>query len=524
MAEGRVTLVRCWDSAILRHALATTLWVGLGGAARNGCAALCTSDRVLGVCEQERVTRVRAAGFNLNGLPDEALDELLRRCGRTRDEVAQYALGEPAAALDSDPRVLRLDHHFAHACAAFLTSPFETATIVVCDHQPPEVSVWEGTGGAITRVEWPWHGPGFAAVYSQCAQALGFAASAQEQRMEALARLEPAPRDARATPLFDFGTERLLLARNWQARIDGWLQAGTAAGGGPQAVAVAAALQARIGDLLLEFLAAVRHRNGTTGRLCVAGSLFYNSCFNARVRSAGLFDQVFVPINPGNAGLAVGAALHASGNARRPVTPFLGPSYDPEETKATLDNCKLNYVWMSEADTIAVSVDALRQGRLVGWFDGPMEWGPRALGGRSIVANPFAPHVLENLNRFLKHRDPWRGYALSGLEDAVRQHFEGPDTAPFMECDYVPKDRARFRHVLPSPSAAIRVHSAGGRAPMRFRNLLRAFGEATGVPILVNTSFNGFREPIVCSPRDAVRVFFGTGLDLLVLGQFVISK
>ena len=93
-----------------------------------------------------------------------------------------------------------------------------------------------------------------------------------------------------------------------------------------------------------------------------------------------------------------------------------------------------------------------------------------------------------------------------------------------MECDYVPKDRARFRHVLPSPSAAIRVHSAGGGAPMRFRNLLRAFGEATGVPILVNTSFNGFREPIVCSPRDAVRVFFGTGLDLLVLGQFVISK
>src|SRR5262249_53584004 len=143
---------------------------------------------------------------------------------------------------------------------------------------------------------------------------------------------------------------------------------------------------------------------------------------------------------------------------------------------------------------------------------------------RSIVANPFAPYVLDNLNRFLKQRDSWWGYAVSGLESVVHDHFEGPATSPFMECDFVPRDRERFRHILPGPRASVRVHTAGADAPPRFRALLAAFGEATGIPILVNTSFNGFHEPIVCSPRDAVRVFFGTGIDLLVLGQFVIHK
>ena len=153
-----------------------------------------------------------------------------------------------------------------------------------------------------------------------------------------------------------------------------------------------------------------------------------------------------------------------------------------------------------------------------------MEWGPRALGGRSILASPTAPFVLENLNRFLKRREPWRGYALSGLEAAVAEHFDGPARAPFMECDYRPKPGHPFAHVLPSPAADIRVQTVGAEAPWRFRRLLEAMGEATGLPFLVNTSFNGFHEPIVCSPRDAVRVFYGTGVDLMVIDQFVLRK
>ena len=171
-----------------------------------------------------------------------------------------------------------------------------------------------------------------------------------------------------------------------------------------------------------------------------------------------------------------------------------------------------------------IAVKALMQGLLVGWFDGAMEWGPRALGARCILANPFAPYVLENLNRFLKRREPWRGYGLSGLETAVHAHLDGPARAPFMECDYRPRDRSRFRFVLPSEDAVLRVHTVDDASPPRFRRLLEAFGEASGLPLLVNTSFNGFHEPIVCSPRDAVRVFYGSGIDVLVMQQFVLQK
>jgi carbamoyltransferase len=216
--------------------------------------------------------------------------------------------------------------------------------------------------------------------------------------------------------------------------------------------------------------------------------------------------------------------LRAIGSAPQSVSPFLGPAYTSEETKETLDNCKLQYALESDAGAIETAVRALQKGALVAWFDGAMEWGPRALGARSILANPFSPYVLENLNRFLKRREPWRGYALSGLEEAVGQSFRGPAVSPFMECDYRAVDADRFRHVTPAPGAAIRIHTVDRSGPPRFRRLLEAFGAATGLPFLVNTSFNGFHEPIVCSPRDAVRVFYGSGIDLLVLDRFVLKK
>ena len=494
-----------------------SLSIGLGGVDRNACVSLCDSAKVLGVCEQERITRVRRDGFNPTGLPDEVLDTLLTRSGHQRTEVVQYALAEPADT-PAGISVVRVDHHLAHAYSAFLPSAFESATIVVCDTESPRVSVWHGSGRTVTRSPFDWQGPGFADAYAQCAETLGFTGAGRQQRMEAMARLVP-NRDDRATELLSLDGDRLRFAANWKGRIEEWK---TAAGRDGTA-AVAAALQTRIGDLLIEFLTQISR--STTGRsLCVGGGLFYNTYFNSLVKRCSAFEAVFVPINPGNAGLALGLSLLVSGAARQPVTPFLGPSYNQQEIKTTLDNCKLTYQWMSEADATAVAVQSLKNGRLVGWFDGPMEWGPRALGARSILANPFAPYALDNLNRFLKQRASWRGYALSGLAAAVHEHFEGPPSSPFMECDFVPRDPGRFREILPTMSAGVRIQTVGPDTPSRFRSLLRAWGETTGIPIVVNTSFNGFSEPIVCSPRDAVRVFYGTGIDLLIADQFVVSK
>jgi carbamoyltransferase len=225
----------------------------------------------------------------------------------------------------------------------------------------------------------------------------------------------------------------------------------------------------------------------------------------------------------------VGAALDVAGDARATgsVSPFLGPEYDTEAIKRTLDNCKLSYECLDEGEAIATAVRALARGHLVGWFQGRMEWGHRALGHRSILASPLSPYVLDNLNVFLKHRQRHRAYGVSVPVDRAAECFDGPPASPYMEFEFTPKDPDRLRPIMPEGTKSIRVQTIPpdeiGGSP-RTRLLHEQFGEATGLPVLVNTSFNGFSEPMVCSPRDAIRVFFGTGLDLLVMDRFVIRK
>jgi carbamoyltransferase len=495
---------------------------GLVGGLRNGSAALADHGTLVGVCAQERVTRVRSNPSREAGMPDLALDLLLQRQGHSRADVSRSVIAQASGDPEVGNGVERIDLHFAHACAAYLSSPFSSSAIVICDHEAPRVSVWNGQGSTVAPVEWPWDGPGFADVFSRFAAALGFRSETGDYQLEALARLCPDSRDERVDPLVTRGGGRIVVDASLERLLDQWL-AGDHNAGSQTRARMASALQWRLGDLLLGLLAEVQQRLGAD-RLCLGGSLFYHSSMNTVVKQAGLFEDVFVPVDPGHSGLSVGAALHALGRPPAPVSPFLGPSYSAHETKETLDNCKLHYSWESEEGAVMAAVRALQQGQLVAWFDGPMEWGSRALGGRCILANPTAPYVLENLNRFLKRREPWRGYALSGLHAAVAEHFDGPPSAPFMECDYRPRDRERFRHLLPSPEAAVRVHTVSAGAPPRFTRLLGAFGETSGLPLLINTSFNGFHEPIVCSPRDAVRVFYGSGIDMLVMDRFLLTK
>ena len=499
------------------------LTAGLSGTSSQACVALVAESDRIGVCEQERVTRIRRAGSNATGLPDEALDLLLDRFGSTRSDVVRYAMAETGSEVVDSRDVERLDHHLAHACTAYLSSPFTSATIVVCDHEAPKVSVWRGRGKDITRVEWPWAGTGFTDLYSACASVVGFGSSPVDQRLEALARLAPDRRDARVDHLFHGDESSIDSSSGWASDVEGWAMHARTQGGIVGCAGLAAALQARITELFLAVLERVQRFTGDDS-LCLTGSLFHNSTINTAAKQSNVFANVFVPIDPGNPGLAVGSALHANHRDPELLSPFLGPSYDAKEIKATLDNCKLRYDWKGDDVVIDMSVSALRKGMLVAWFEGGMEWGPRALGARSILASPFSPYVLENLNGFLKRRQSWRGYGLSVAKEALGEYFDGPASAPFMESDYRVRDAARFKHALPAPGSTVRVHGVDRRSPPRFRRLLEAFGAVTGVPCLVNTSFNGFHEPIVCSPRDAVRVFYGSGVDMLALDQFVLVK
>src|SRR5688572_19702068 len=393
----------------------TGLTAGLSGSTGHGCAAITDGNDILGVCEQERVTRVRAAGFNTTGCPDEALDLLLSRAQRDRNSIRQYVFAGDIAAPVA-PNVSQIDRHLAHAYVSYLSSSFTSATIVVCDHASPKVSIWKGTACEVLPVEWPWTGAGFSDLYSKCAQVMNLRA-AGDQRFEALARLEPDHKEASLDDLFQTDGTTLSLEQGWESRVADWVPAGGSSTGVPGRAAHAAALQRRIAELLLVLLAKVRDLSQSDS-LCLGGDLFYHSSINSLVRTSGLFSRVFVPVDPGEAGRAVGVALRECDRKPKALSPFLGPAYTQHEVKSTLDNCKIPYTALTESEAIETAVIALRRGQLVGWYEGAMEWGQRALGARSILANPFATYVLENLNRFLKQREPWRGYALSVSKSA----------------------------------------------------------------------------------------------------------
>jgi carbamoyltransferase len=499
--------------------------VGVSGARRNPSAAIAVDGNLAAFCEQERFTRIRGAGLRPGELPREAVNAVLGLANSAPDRVSSYAWGEEGIVLPSGLPRVRLDHHYCHAATAFLTSPFSASSILVCDQSSsPEVSVWVGNGGEIVNRQWSWRGPAFASIFTRCAEIFGFGPG-QEHRLEALARVDPGDDRRSLAHLWHYADRTLHIAPEWETAIADSLAAHGASWSLEHGARVAAAIQRALAEALVALVGEIRASLGLS-HLCLGGGLFYNTFFNTAIARSGIFDEVFVAPNPGNAGIAAGAALAVSaGNGaplRHACSPFLGPGYSSEAIKATLDNCKLSYECLSDGQIVESVVDALRAGRLVGWFQGRMEWAHRALGHRSILANPASPYVLENLNGFLKQREQYRAYSLSVCEEDAPAYFAGPPRSSWMEYDYDVTDTARLKHVLPKHASTVRVHTVDATNPLR--PLLKAFAAATGTGVVVNTSFNGFSEPIVCSPRDAIRVFYGTGLDVLVLGRFMLRK
>jgi carbamoyltransferase len=492
---------------------------GISGYQRNGAVAVGSNGRLAAVCEQGRVIRVRDIGLKQTGFPSEALSAAMRAAGSAVRDVSAYVVAEDELdGLSQDVR--RIDHHLGHAATAFLSSPCAEAIVLVCDTHGDGVSLWRGRGGTLEPIPIGWQGPGFAAVYSRLTALLGYEPGRDEYKVEALARFGTGSGVRMVVDALDYVDCRLTVSPKFDEYI---LGAADSTGLGQRAE-VAGALQRRLGELLLSFLRDMKRRTSAEA-LCLGGGLFFNTYLNTVLRQSGLFSEVYVPVNPGNAGVAAGCVLIDGPATRLPIaaTPFLGPEYSNEEIKAILDNCKLSYEFLDDSQIVRRSVEAPIRGELVGWFRGRLEWGTRALGNRSIFANPLAPYVLENVNRFLKHRDPHRAFGVMARRTDAETYFEGPPSSSYMEYEYAVRDPELFEQILPTGIRHLRVQTVDGGQTLA-PDLLRSFGEATGTPVLVNTSFNGFHEPIVCSPRDAVRVFYGTGLDLLVIGNFVLRK
>jgi carbamoyltransferase len=293
----------------------------------------------------------------------------------------------------------------------------------------------------------------------------------------------------------------------------------------PVAASIAHGLQRAVEETVLAL-------SGEGENLCLAGGLFYNALLVAFLERSGRWKNVFVQGAAGNAGTALGAVFYVWHQIQRQTSRIgggsllLGPSYGSEEIKKVLENCKLRFRYLRSTDELlATAVRMLGEHRIVAWMHGRMEFGPRALGNRSILASPHDPYSAENLNTYIKHRESFRKFAASVPAELAGEYFDVGPNARYLAT--VGRVRERYRKCFQSAVLAgdlIRVHAVSEEDNPLYWKLLHAAGKKTGLPVLYNTSFNLFGEPLVCTPRDAVRSFYSSGIDAMFVGNFFLQK
>jgi carbamoyltransferase len=468
-------------------------------------------------------------------------------------------LGELARELNNQ-RILRLlsgnaavpllgfDHHLCHAASAFYASSFDRALILSLDEQGDGLSgmVAIGEHGKI-RTEHSIPFPhSLAWVYSQVTELLGYRPREHEHKTQWLSQTaEPAFKDIflrmlQRSPSIYPKLDPLYFSRGYAGRLafssEFYRQTGIALHAGREIdsktrAALASSLQHACEVVVVELAQSLHKRHGIVN-LCLAGGLFLNPLLVAALEEQSGFENIFVQPAAGNEGTALGAAFLAREQyGIQPVVKalpniYLGPSFSNDEIKAVLDNCKAPYRWLSsDSQKIDETLKLLLAGKIVGWFAGAAEFGPRALGNRSLLASPWAPYVRENLNDYVKHREPFRPFALSVPEEEAGKYFLFTPPARFMATmsRVRPGHREQFADYL-LPRDRVRLHVVAPGVNPLFTRLLLRFGERAPAPVLLNTSFNLFGEPLVLSPRDAVRSYFCSGVDALVIGSFLLVK
>jgi carbamoyltransferase len=298
---------------------------------------------------------------------------------------------------------------------------------------------------------------------------------------------------------------------------------------------IAASIQLVTEELILQLAREVQRETGLK-RLCLAGGVALNSVANARILRETPVEELYVQPSAGDGGGALGAALVAShcalGNPRRFVMDhaYWGQGYASDEIHAAITHSGFRYDCIEdESRLIDLTVDHLASAKVVGWFQGRFEWGPRALGNRSILADPRRSEMKDMVNQKIKFREPFRPFAPAVVAEAAEQYFElksSINISPTRFMLMVVPTREKKQHEIPAVThmGTARVQTVHPEVSPLFHKLIGRFGEATGVPVVLNTSFNVQGEPIVNTPEDALNTFANSGMDTLVMGKFVIHK
>jgi len=458
-------------------------------------------------------------------------------------------------------KVLFTEHHQSHAAAAFLTAPTGRAAILTTDGVGEWATLSIGSGvrrpdgptsiTLVREVRFP-HSLGM--LYSTFTAYLGFAVNEGEYKVMGLASygrptlVNEVRRLIRGTPdgafaldldYFEFHTTT---QRSYSSRfIDLFgpprspyepIDLETAEG--RRFADCAASVQRVLEDTLVEIARALRQETGLPD-LCMGGGVALNGVANARILAESGFERLFVPPAPGDAGCALGAALYADrihfGNPDREVPdhPFWGPAVDESALVQLAREDRQPWDELSDSELIDRVADDLVAGRIVGWMDGALEFGPRALGHRSILAAPHAPEMRDRLNRDIKYREEFRPFAPVVPIEAADRYFElppgGARLARFMSGVFPvrPEWRARLAAITHIDGTARLQTLERGMAP-RLYALLEAYGEHSGIPVLLNTSFNLAGEPIVNRAVEGYSTFRRSGIDVLVAGRTRVMK
>lgn len=522
--------------------------LGIGGILNEAAAAILKDGVLAGAAEERKLARQ----FHPGELPEEAISMCLKLAGVTHEQVDAVAIVRPIAAGPEsarhlalrakfpNSRVVLVDHHTAHAASAFYPSSFEKATVLTLDRAGDFRcgARWQASTGQLVLEQEQYYPDSLGDLYRRVTELLGFNPDSDAYKIQWLS----AAGDDTLAPLFleilghkdggwpridrrFFDADRLgrggFSARFYErlglpdeAPIPAEMKAGVAAG-----------LQRAVEKTVLDMA-------GTGGNLCLGGGLALNALLVSKVECSPNWKNVFVQPAAGNAGTALGAVFYAwhhffqrtercgMGNL------CLGPGFEAEEIKQVLENCKLRFRYLlTSEELIETAVRVVCDSKIVAWMQGRMEFGPRALGNRSILASPLDPYSTENLNIYIKHREPFRKFAASVPAEIASEYFEvGPNARFLATVGRVrPAHRARFEAAILGEDL-VRVHTVSKEDNPLYWNLLHAAGKATGLPVLYNTSFNLFGDPLVCTPRDAVRSFYSSGIDAMFVGNFLLEK
>jgi len=475
---------------------------------------------------------------------ETVLDKAKRTAWRTRMELTPPVLGKRAVRNELEsigtplPDIEYRNHHACHAASAFYPTDFDEALVVTLDGrgETDATVVWQADDGGFERLRTYDYTNSLGYLFGAVTKFLGFYANNGEGKVMGLAPygernedIERTLRDHVETGVdydlteitsegFEIGTQRLedIFDRPRKSSTETFSQ---------WEKDLAYTTQSLLEEIVVDIVETFCTRTGST-KVCLAGGVALNCKMNKQVMELDCVDELFIQPVSNDAGSALGGAMLEFEPAEIPEmdTVYWGPSFDTDEIEHRLSTNKLVATEPKNLERYVAS--EIADGALVGWFQGRLEMGPRALGNRSILADPRTIESLDRVNDYVKHREGWRPFAPSMHESAIDRYLVNGEASPYMikTFDTVAEHRDEISAVLHPGDNTTRPQTVRPDQNPRYYRLIEEFEEITDVPVVLNTSFNDHGEPIVAKPTEAVRDFFGMGLDLLVLEDLVIEK